>query len=134
MRDRRSPPLMRPSHTTLVAVTIWVVGPVACLWVNESALVFQARRSRVPPPLRGSGLLELRTNDGVRLNALLLPLPARRSTGSCSAAERPDHPRLRAASPGVTSRGGIQRFCVRLPRSIVRDCRFSEPKAGAVEI
>ena len=56
----------------LVAVTLWA-GPVACLWVNESALVFQARRSRVPRPVPGSGLLELRTSDGFRLDALLLP-------------------------------------------------------------
>ena len=67
------PPLVPPRvMLLLVALTIWT-GPVACLWVNESALVFQARRSRVPPPVPGSGLFELRTSDGFRLDALLLP-------------------------------------------------------------
>ena len=67
------PPLVRPRVVLLLAaMAIWA-GPVACLWVNESALVFQARRSRVPRPVPGSGLLELRTSDGFRLDALLLP-------------------------------------------------------------
>ena len=56
----------------LVAVSMWA-GPVACLWMNESALVFQAHRSRVRRPVPGSGLLELRTSGGFRLDALLLP-------------------------------------------------------------
>ena len=67
------PPFVRPRvMLLLVAVTMWA-GPVACLWVNESALVFQARRSRVTRPSPGSGLLELRTSDGFQLDALLLP-------------------------------------------------------------
>jgi len=66
------PPRVRPSIVLLaVAVTMWA-GSVACLWTNESALVFQARRSRISRPVPGSGLLELRTTDGVRLDALLL--------------------------------------------------------------
>lgn len=67
------PPRVRPGIVLLaVAVAMWA-GPVACLWTNEARLVFQARRSRIPPPVPGSGLLELRTTDGVRLDALLLP-------------------------------------------------------------
>ena len=65
-------PLCGGASLLLVAVTIWV-GPVACLWVNESALVFQAHRSRVPRLVPGSGLLELRTSGGFRLDALLFP-------------------------------------------------------------
>jgi hypothetical protein len=56
----------------LVAVTMWA-GPVACLWMNESAMVFQAHRSRVRRPVQGSGLLELRTSGGFQLDALLFP-------------------------------------------------------------
>ena len=68
----RSPLVRRSVMLLLVAVTMWV-GPVACLWVNESALVFQAHRSRVPRLVPGSGLLELRTSGGFRLDALLFP-------------------------------------------------------------
>jgi uncharacterized protein len=65
-------PLVRRSVMLLVAVFIWA-GPVACLWINESALVFQAHRSRVRRPVLSLGLLELRTSGGFRLDALLLP-------------------------------------------------------------
>src|SRR5262245_7063723 len=65
-------PLVRRSVMLLVVVSMWA-GPVACLWMNESALVFQAHRSRVPRLVPGSGLLELRTSGGFRLDALLFP-------------------------------------------------------------
>ena len=66
------PPRVRPSVVLLaVAVTMWA-GPVACLWTNESGLVFQARRSRISRPVTGSGLVELKTTDGLTLDALLL--------------------------------------------------------------
>jgi hypothetical protein len=65
-------PLVRRGVMLLVAASMWA-GPVACLWVNESALVFQAHRSRVRRPVPGSGFLELRTSGGFRLDALLLP-------------------------------------------------------------
>src|SRR5688572_12341602 len=45
---------------------------VACLWTNESRLIFQARRSRFPPPVPGKGLIQLTTTDGIRLDAISL--------------------------------------------------------------
>jgi pimeloyl-ACP methyl ester carboxylesterase len=63
---------LRPSIVLLlVGVTLWSTS-VACLWTNESRLVFQARRSRYPRPVPGKGLVELRTKDGIRLDALSL--------------------------------------------------------------
>ncbi len=63
---------LRPSDVLLlVGVTLWST-PVACLWTNESWLVLQARRSRYPRPVPGKGLIELRTADGIRLDALSL--------------------------------------------------------------
>ena len=94
-----------------MAVTIWV-GPVACLWVNESALVFQARRSRVPPPLPGSGLLELRTNDGVRLDGLLLPYTGEAEYGFCSA--------RRATGPSTGTCGVTWSHCARPGSTFLR--------------
>jgi uncharacterized protein len=55
----------------LVAVTVWS-GSAACLWTNESTLVFQARRSRVRALVSTEGVVELRTPDGIRLDALRL--------------------------------------------------------------
>lgn len=55
----------------VIAASLWS-GSVACLWTNESGLVFMARRSRRPPPVPGSGLLQLRIADGVPLDALSL--------------------------------------------------------------
>jgi uncharacterized protein len=70
------PPRLRhrafwPTVLAVMAVSLWS-GSVACLWTNESGLVFMARRSRVPTPVPGSGLLQLRTADGVPLDALSL--------------------------------------------------------------
>ena len=70
------PPRVRPRALRtsivlpLVAVMIWSSG-VACLWTNESRLVFQAPRSRYPRPVPGEGVIELRTPDGIRLDAAL---------------------------------------------------------------
>lgn len=58
-----------PTVLAVVAVSLWS-GSVGCLWMSESGLVFMARRSRVPPPVPGPGLLQLRTTDGVPLDAL----------------------------------------------------------------
>jgi pimeloyl-ACP methyl ester carboxylesterase len=64
---------LRPSGVlAMIAVMMWS-SSVACLWTNESNLVFQARRSRIPLPVPGKGLFQLRTTDGIRLDALSLP-------------------------------------------------------------
>jgi pimeloyl-ACP methyl ester carboxylesterase len=55
----------------MVGLILWS-GSVACLWTNESHLVFRVRRARVPPPVLGNGLIELRTTDGISLDAYSL--------------------------------------------------------------
>ena len=45
-------------------------GSVACLWTNESRLIFQAGRSRSRLPAAEKGLVQLTTSDGIRLDAL----------------------------------------------------------------
>jgi uncharacterized protein len=52
----------------LVCGTLWT-GSVACLWTNESSLVFQTRRSRVRSRVPTEGVVELKTTDGIRLEA-----------------------------------------------------------------
>ena len=47
-------------------------GSVACLWTNESRLIFQAGRSRRWLPAPDEGLLRLSTRDGIRLEAVAL--------------------------------------------------------------
>jgi uncharacterized protein len=70
---RVRPLLLRPrSLLAWTALLIWSTS-VACLWANESSLVFQARRSRTPPPVPSTGLVQLTTKDGIRLDALSLP-------------------------------------------------------------
>jgi uncharacterized protein len=67
---RRRPLAVRASVVlALVAVTLWS-GSVACLWTNESSLVFQARRSRFRTLVSTEGVVQLRTSDGIRLDAL----------------------------------------------------------------
>ena len=70
------PPRIRPRGfwplvLAVMAVSLWS-GSVACLWTNESSLLFMARRSRIPPPVPGSGVFQLTTSDGVPLDALSL--------------------------------------------------------------
>ena len=60
-----------PTVLALIAVTFWS-GSVGCLWTYESAIVFRAGRSRVPPPVPGAGLLQLETADGIPLDAIAL--------------------------------------------------------------
>lgn len=55
----------------LVTVTVWS-GSVACLWTTESTLVFQARRSHFRTLISTEGVVEIRTSDGIRLDALRL--------------------------------------------------------------
>ena len=63
---------LRPGRVLfLIAVMMWS-SSVACLWTNESRLVFQARRSRFARPVPAKGLIQLRTTDGIRLDALSL--------------------------------------------------------------
>jgi pimeloyl-ACP methyl ester carboxylesterase len=63
-------PALRPSRLLpLVAVMMWS-GSVACLWTNESRLIFQAGRSRSRLPAAEQGLFQLTTSDGIRLDAL----------------------------------------------------------------
>jgi pimeloyl-ACP methyl ester carboxylesterase len=56
-----------------VALTMWT-GSVACLWANESQLVFQTERTHfaVNRPATFDSLLEIRTTDGLRLDAVSL--------------------------------------------------------------
>src|SRR5687767_1982090 len=70
------PPRIRPRGfwplvLALTGLSLWS-GSVACLWTNESSLLFMARRSRIPPPVPGSGVFQLTTSDGVPLDALSL--------------------------------------------------------------
>ena len=63
-------PALRPSRLLpLIAVMIWS-GSVACLWTNESRLIFMAGRSRSRLPAAEKGLIQLTTSDGIRLDAL----------------------------------------------------------------
>ncbi len=65
-------PALRPSRLlALLAVMMWS-GSVACLWTNESQLVFQASRSRRWLPAPAKDLVQLRTSDGIRLDAFAL--------------------------------------------------------------
>ena len=67
----------RPRHWALrprcvlvvIAVTLWS-GSLACLWTNESRLVFQTGRSRYALRVPAKGLIQLRTTDGILLDAL----------------------------------------------------------------
>jgi pimeloyl-ACP methyl ester carboxylesterase len=63
-------PALRPSRLLpLIAVMMWS-GSVACLWTNESRLIFQAGRSRSRLPAAEKNLFQLTTSDGIRLDAL----------------------------------------------------------------
>jgi pimeloyl-ACP methyl ester carboxylesterase len=63
-------PALRPSRLLpLIAVMMWS-GSVACLWTNESRLIFQAGRSRSRLPAAEQGLFQLTTREGIRLDAL----------------------------------------------------------------
>jgi uncharacterized protein len=65
-------PALRPSRILpLIAVMMWS-SSVACLWTNESRLIFQAGRSRSRLPAAEKGLIQLTTSDGIRLDALSL--------------------------------------------------------------
>jgi pimeloyl-ACP methyl ester carboxylesterase len=65
-------PALRPSRLLpLIAVMMWS-SSVACLWTNESRLIFQAGRSRSRLPAAEKGLIQLTTSDGIRLDALTL--------------------------------------------------------------
>lgn len=55
----------------LTAVMMWS-SSVACLWTNESRLIFQAGRSRRWLPAPEKGLIRLSTSDGIRLEAVAL--------------------------------------------------------------
>jgi pimeloyl-ACP methyl ester carboxylesterase len=66
------PLLLRTSAIlAFVCLMLWFTS-VACLWTNESYYVFRARGSRFPPPVPRSGLMELATTDGLRLEAVAL--------------------------------------------------------------
>ena len=65
-------PALRPSRLLpLIAVMMWS-SSVACLWTNESRLIFQAGRSRFRLPAAERGLIQLTTSDGIRLDAFSL--------------------------------------------------------------
>ena len=54
-----------------IAFVLWSTS-VACLWTNETRLVYNTRRSRFPPPVPIETLVQLETTDGIRLHALPL--------------------------------------------------------------
>lgn len=56
----------------IICASIWT-GAVGCLWVSETRLVFRANRSRVVSPVAYRELVQLRTADGVALDAAVLP-------------------------------------------------------------
>jgi uncharacterized protein len=65
-------PALRPSRLLpLIAVMMWS-SSVACLWTNESRLIFQAGRSRLRLPVAEKEFIQIRTTDGIRLDALSL--------------------------------------------------------------
>ena len=71
---RRRPLAFRATAVlAFVGLTMWT-GSVACLWANESQLVFQTQRTHfaVQRPIAFDHLIELRTPDGLRLDALAL--------------------------------------------------------------
>ena len=94
----RVPPLaLRPGVILLwAALTIWS-GSVACLWTNESSLVFRASRTRVPRPIPGTGVIEITTADGIRLDAISLTsgIESKYWILFCSASGRTIHGRVR---------------------------------------
>ena len=55
----------------IVGLSLWT-GSVACLWVNESRLVFQTDRTRFAAPAAFGDLFQLSTPDGLRLDAVAL--------------------------------------------------------------
>jgi uncharacterized protein len=105
------PPRVRPrgfwpTVFAVLVVSLWS-GSVACLWTNESALVFMARRSRVPPPVPGAGLLQLTTSDGVPLDALSLTpeTPSAYWILFCPPSGRTIHGRVRRQLESLRSAG-----------------------------
>lgn len=66
---RRLHPMRAGLMLTLVGAILWS-GSAACLWTNESTLVFQARRSRFRSLGSTAGVIQLRTGDGINLDAL----------------------------------------------------------------
>ena len=74
----RHPALQPRRVAALVAVIIWS-GSVACLWTNESRLVYRTGRSRYAMRVPDKNVIQLQTGDGIRLDALSLtaePPPA----------------------------------------------------------
>jgi pimeloyl-ACP methyl ester carboxylesterase len=73
--DAAPPRRLQPAQTgvilAFVGLMLWS-GSAACLWTNESSLVFQARRSRFRTLGATEGLVQLTTADGIRLDALRL--------------------------------------------------------------
>ena len=67
----RHPALQPRRVAALVAVIIWS-GSVACLWTNESRLVYRTARSRYALRVPDTGIMQLQTADGIRLDALSL--------------------------------------------------------------
>jgi len=65
---RRPLALRTPLVLAFIGLMTWSMS-VACLWTNESSLIFRARNSRFRP-VPGTGLIQLRTSDGIRLDAL----------------------------------------------------------------
>jgi pimeloyl-ACP methyl ester carboxylesterase len=89
---------MRAALTLALAGVILWSGSAACLWTNESALVFQARRSRFRSLGSTDGVVQLRTEDGIGLDAL------RFSSGTPSA-----YWILFCPPSGATIHGGLRR-------------------------
>jgi pimeloyl-ACP methyl ester carboxylesterase len=71
--DAAPPRRLQPARTgvilAFVGLMLWS-GSVACLWTNESSLLFQARRSRLRALGSSEGVIQLKTDDGIGLDAL----------------------------------------------------------------
>jgi uncharacterized protein len=67
---RRRPLALRVLFVLATIAMLSWTSSVACLWRNESFLVYQTHRSRVASGLSGENLVELRTTDGIRLDAV----------------------------------------------------------------
>jgi abhydrolase domain-containing protein 17 len=66
---RRLHPMRAGLILALVGFIFWS-GTAACLWTNESMLVFQARRSRFRALGSTEGVIQLKTEDRIGLDAL----------------------------------------------------------------
>jgi pimeloyl-ACP methyl ester carboxylesterase len=72
-RPRPSRPSLRVAAVlVLICLTLWT-SAVGCLWVSQSRYVFRATATRRAGVVNSPSLLQLRTPDNLRLDAVTLP-------------------------------------------------------------